>query len=91
MVARPHYYSPTHRRAISSVCRFLCRTIHILSILTQMKKIKQIIRFINMIVVNIILTAVYFVIILPYRLFIKKPSANWITGKSIQTTLDRMW
>lgn len=44
-----------------------------------------------MIVVGIILTAVYFVMILPYRLFIKKPSANWINGKYIHTNLDRMW
>jgi hypothetical protein len=56
-----------------------------------MKKIKQIIKLVNMMVVGIMLTAVYFVIILPYRLFIKKPSANWVSGKDVQTNLDRMW
>lgn len=56
-----------------------------------MKKIKQIIRLINMVIINIILTVVYFAMILPYRLFIKKPNANWLHGKSIPTNLDRMW
>lgn len=91
MVARPHYYRPANCGIAGSVCRLRCCSIHILFILIHMKKIKQIIRFINMIVVGIILSAVYFIIILPYRIFIKKPSANWLSGKSVHTNLDRMW
>lgn len=91
MVARPHYYCPSHCGSVGSVCRLLSCPIYILTILIQMKKIKQIIKLINMMVVGIMLTAVYFVIILPYRLFIKKPSTNWVSGKDVQTNLDRMW
>lgn len=91
MVARPHYNRFAHCGSASTICRFRCCTIHILTILIHMKKIKRIIKFLNMVVINIMLTAVYFVIILPYRLFFKKPSANWTSGKSIQTNLDRMW
>lgn len=91
MVACSNSNSTTHCGAVSPICRHCCCSFHILIILTHMKKIKQIIRFINMVVINLILTVVYFVIILPYRLFIKKPSANWISGQSIQTHLDKMW
>lgn len=91
MVARSNSNRTTHCGAVSSICRHFCCSFHILIILTRMNKIKQIIRFINMVVINIILTVVYFVIILPYRLFIKKPNANWISGNTIQTHLDRMW
>lgn len=56
-----------------------------------MKKIRRIIRAINIAIVKVLLTIAYIVIILPYRMFVKKPEAGWAKPQQATTDLSKMW
>ena len=56
-----------------------------------MKKIRRIIRAINITIVKVLLTIAYIVIIFPYRMFVKKPEAGWAKPKQVPTDLTKMW
>lgn len=56
-----------------------------------MKKIRRIIRAINIAIVKILLTIAYVVIIFPYKLFVKKPEATWTKPQQLTTDLSKMW
>ena len=56
-----------------------------------MKKIRRIIRAINIAIVKVLLTIAYAVIILPYKLFVKKPESTWTKPQQAPTDLTKMW
>ena len=56
-----------------------------------MKKIRRIIRAINIAIVKVLLTIAYVVIILPYKLFVRKPEAKWAKPQQAPTDLTKMW
>ena len=56
-----------------------------------MKKIRRIIRAINIAIVKVLLTIVYVVIIMPYKLFVRKPEATWAKPQQAPTDLTKMW
>lgn len=52
--------------------------------------LKQIAKWINISIVKCILTIVYFVVLLPYRLFMKKPESHWIEDEDYFDP-NKMW
>ena len=56
-----------------------------------MKKIRRIIRAINIAIVKVLLTMAYIVILMSYRLFVRKPEAKWAKPQQAPTDLTKMW
>jgi hypothetical protein len=58
-----------------------------------MTTIKKILKVVNALVVKIVLSLVYFIIIWPYRLLMKKPSTTWKESKQTYSVgdMDKMW
>ena len=58
-----------------------------------MTTIKKTLKVVNGLVVKIVLSLVYFIIIWPYRLLMKKPSTTWKESKQTHSVgdMDKMW
>ena len=91
MVACPNPCRPTHCRSVSPVCRLSCRSIYLFIILKVMKRIKILVKYINLALVFMLLAITYFLIITPYRLFMSRPKSDWIEHDGKVTGTQNMW
>ena len=56
-----------------------------------MKKLRRIIKNINIAIAKVLFTIAYVVIIMPYKLFVRKPGANWAKPEQSLSDLTKMW
>ena len=73
------------------LCRIDLSAFHLLIILDKMETIKKLIYTLNMTIVKILLMVVYYLIITPYRLFMKNPNSQWIIDDNTKFDIGKMW
>lgn len=91
MVARPHHLYLANCWIAGDICRFSCSTVYLFLVLS-MNKLHLVVKLVNQGVVKLLLTIIYLLVFVPYRLFISKPKAGWHNQRLAKyDNLEWMW